>query len=151
MQCHCVHQEELDRQEQLISQLTSERDDLSSTLLLLQSELRTSNSELESANTKYDTLRSRIQISAQENLHHEREVRDLQNQLEQTRLERDEWKRSCERETAVVEEVRVECLEIRRELEMVRSEEESTVERLEKEREKARNLQSVLQDFQAGE
>jgi len=71
--------------------------------------------------------------------------------LEQTRLERDEWKRSCERETAVVEEVRVECLEIRRELEMVRSEEESTVERLEKEREKARNLQSVLQDFQAGE
>jgi len=71
--------------------------------------------------------------------------------LEQTRLERDEWKRSCERETAVVEEVRVECLEIRRELEMVRGEEESTVERLEKEREKARNLQSVLQDFQAGE
>ena len=50
-----------------------------------------------------------------------------------------------------MEEVRVECGEIRRELEMVRGEEESTVERLEKEREKARNLQSVLQDFQAGE
>jgi len=71
--------------------------------------------------------------------------------LEQTRLDRDEWKRSCERESAIVEEARVECGEVRRELEVVRGEGEGAIEQLRREKEKARNLQSVLQDFQAGE
>ncbi|KAF5357234.1 hypothetical protein D9756_006642 [Leucocoprinus leucothites] len=141
--------EELDRQGQLIDQLTSERDDLSSTLTLLQTELETSHSELESTTSKYDALRSRMQVSAQESMHRERELRDLQNQLEQTRLDRDEWKRSCEKEKAVAEEVRVEYEEVRRTLEMLRGEEEGVVGELEREREKARNLQAVLQDFQA--
>ncbi|KXN92126.1 hypothetical protein AN958_09218 [Leucoagaricus sp. SymC.cos] len=141
--------EELDRQEQLISRLTSERDDLSSTLTLLQSELQTSNTELESITSKYDSVRTRMQVSAQESLYHEREVRDLQNQLEQTRLDKDEWKRSYEKEKAVVEELKVEIEEVRRESELLRGAEEGVVGELKKEREKARNLQDVLQDFQA--
>lgn len=49
-----------------------------------------------------------------------------------------------------MEEVRVECGEVRRELEMIRGEGEGAIEQLKREKEKARNLQSVLQDFQAG-
>lgn len=91
-----------------------------------------------------------MQVSAQETLHHEREVRDLQNQLEQTRLDRDEWKRSWEKERALSEELRTDVEEFRREAEVLRGEEEGIVGELEREKEKARNLQAVLQDFQAG-
>lgn len=91
-----------------------------------------------------------MQISSQENLAHERELRDLQNQLEQTKLDRDEWKRSCEKERAVVEELKSEVEECKREVELLKGVEGALGEELEKEREKARNLQAVLQDFQAG-
>lgn len=50
-----------------------------------------------------------------------------------------------------MEEVRVEFEEVGRELEMVRGEGEGAIEQLKREKEKASNLQSVLQDFQAGE
>ncbi|KAF9450621.1 hypothetical protein P691DRAFT_455038 [Macrolepiota fuliginosa MF-IS2] len=141
--------EELDRQEQLIQQLTAERDDLAKTIDILQHELEDSNNELSDANSKYDSVRSKSQILAQETLQHERDVRDLQNQLEQCRLDRDEWKRSSEKERAVVDEMRAEFDGLRRETEILKGGEEAVEEALEKEREKVRNLQSVLQDFQA--
>ncbi|KAJ3555612.1 hypothetical protein NP233_g12167 [Leucocoprinus birnbaumii] len=122
--------EELDRQEQLISQLTTERSDLSSTLSLLQSELTTTSTELSSLQSKYDSLRAKMSVNTQETMHNERQVRDLQNQLEETKLDRDEWVRRCEEEKVV------------REREGLEGE-------LEREREKARNLGVVLQDFQA--
>lgn len=95
-------------------------------------------------------MRNRMQDIAQETLQHERDVRDLQNQLEQVRLDRDEWKRSAEKEKAVVEDLTTELDEVRRELDVVKGGEEVIHEELDKEREKARNLQAVLQDFQAG-
>jgi chromosome segregation ATPase len=91
-----------------------------------------------------------MQVSAQDSMHHEREVRELQNQLEQTRLDRDEWKRSYEKERALGEEMEVEVEEMRREIGLLKGAEEGVVGELEREREKARNLQGVLQDFQAG-
>ena len=82
---------------------------------MLQQEFETSQSEVEDTNAKYTNLRNRMQDIAQETLAHEREVRDLQNQLEQCRLDRDEWKRSAEKEKALVAETRAEvdhCLQI---------------------------------------
>ncbi|KAJ3564779.1 hypothetical protein NP233_g8067 [Leucocoprinus birnbaumii] len=141
--------EELDRQEQLISQLTSERSDLSSTLSLLQSELTTTSTELSSLQSKYDSLRAKMSVNTQETMHSERQVRDLQNQLEETKLDRDEWVRRCEEEKVVSEEARGECESLRREVEVLRGEREGLEGELEREREKARNLGVVLQDFQA--
>lgn len=117
---------------------------------MLQQELETSQGEVEETNAKYTNLRNRMQDVAQETLAHEREVRDLQNQLEQCRLDRDEWKRSAEKEKALVAEIRAEAEEMRRDIDIVKGGEDAISEELGKEREKARNLQSVLQDFQAG-
>ena len=47
-------------------------------------------------------------------------------------------------------ELRSEVEELRRESEVLRGEEEGVAEELEGERERVRNLQAVLQDFQAG-
>lgn len=91
-----------------------------------------------------------MQFAAHESLQHERDVRDLQHQLEQLKLDRDECSRAAETEKALVDDLKSQLDEARRDLDLVKGGEDAVNEALHREREKSRNLQAVLQDFQTG-
>ena len=81
----------------------------------------------------------------------QRELHELRSELEQCRFERDEWERAVLEERVAVENVRVESVNLRRDLELERQAREYEAELCEREKERAANLQSVLEDFQASE
>ncbi|PPQ81925.1 hypothetical protein CVT25_013773 [Psilocybe cyanescens] len=142
--------EELDRREQLVQQLTAEKDDLNTTVETLKQELMTSHEEAERASSKLDAMRTRVlQENAQESIQREKELRETQMELERCRMERDEWERSALQEQAISEDARSTVEALRRELELEAAARARDTAELEREREKADNLQSVLQDFQA--
>ncbi|KAF8069173.1 hypothetical protein FPV67DRAFT_1607506 [Lyophyllum atratum] len=142
--------EELDRREHLVQQLTAQNDDLSLTLETLKHELISSHSESSRLATELDTMRHRaLQENAQETLLRERELRDTQTELERCRMEREEWERTALQEGAVVDDLKSAVEMYKREVDLEREAREKEMVELEAEREKAGNLQSVLQDFQA--
>ncbi|KAF8879649.1 hypothetical protein CPB84DRAFT_1793144 [Gymnopilus junonius] len=142
--------EELDRREQIVQQLTAEKEDLTATVETLKSELIASHEEAERASSKLDAMRTRVlQENAQENIQRERELRETQMELERCRMERDEWERSALQEQVASEEARSAAEALRRELEMEKAVRSRDLAELEKEKEKTFNLQSVLQDFQS--
>lgn len=128
-----------------------ERDDLNATIDTLKTELIASHQEMERASNQLDAMRSQVlNESAQESLQRERELRETQMELERCRIERGEWERSALQEQTVTEELRFTVEELRRELELMTAAGTSDAKELEQEKEKSENLQSVLQDFQAG-
>ncbi|GBE88717.1 hypothetical protein BKA93DRAFT_152707 [Sparassis latifolia] len=142
--------EELDRQEQLVQQLTAEKEDLAATVETLTSELIASNEESERASKELETMRSRALLeNAQEVSMRERELRELQSELEQCRIERDEWEQKAMEEHISADEARTTAETLRRELEAEHHDRERDVAQLAAERERSSNLQSVLEDFQA--
>ncbi|KAH9478418.1 GRIP domain-containing protein [Psilocybe cubensis] len=142
--------EELDRREQLVQQLTAEKEDLTATVETLKQELLVSHEEVERASSKLDAMRTRVlQENAQESIQREKELRDTQLELEQCRMERDEWERSALQAQAISEDARSTVEALRRELELETAARARDMAELEREREKADNLQSVLQDFQS--
>ena len=80
----------------------------------------------------------------------ERELRETQSELERCRIERDEWERALMQERVVLNEARVSIDALSRDFEIEQETRRRDVEALEMERERATNLQSVLEDFQAG-
>ncbi|PIL23079.1 hypothetical protein GSI_14387 [Ganoderma sinense ZZ0214-1] len=141
--------EELDRQEQLVQQLTAQNDDLAATVETLQSELIASNEEAEWASRELETMRSRaLHDSSQETFLRERELRELQAELEQCRIERDEWEQKALQEHIEADEARTTVDSLRRDVEIERDSRRHAETNLEVEREKCVNLQSVLEDFQ---
>lgn len=135
-----------------MQQLTAEKDDLNTTVETLKQELMTSHEEAERASSKLDAMRTRVlQENAQESIQREKELRETQMELERCRMERDEWERSALQEQAISEDARSTVEALRRELELEAAARARDTAELEREREKADNLQSVLQDFQAGE
>ncbi|CAA7268242.1 unnamed protein product [Cyclocybe aegerita] len=142
--------EELDRREQLVQQLTAEKEDLAATVETMKSELIASHEEAERASSKLDAMRSRVlQESAHETLQRENELRETQLELERCRMERDEWERSALQEQTVSEDLRTTLEVLRRDLELESAARKREAGELEREREKTTNLESVLQDFQA--
>ncbi|KAI0631327.1 hypothetical protein C8Q77DRAFT_200708 [Trametes polyzona] len=142
--------EELDRQEQLVQQLTVQNEDLAATVETLKAELIASNEEAERASKELEAMRSRaLQDSAQESYLRERELRELQAELEQCRIERDEWEQKALQEHIAADEARTTADALRRDLEAEREARQRAEGGLEVEREKSTNLQSVLEDFQA--
>ncbi|KAF5369005.1 hypothetical protein D9758_002861 [Tetrapyrgos nigripes] len=141
--------EELDRREQLIQQLTAQNDDLSSTVETLKEELILSHEEAERSANELDTLRNRaLQENAQETLMRERELREAQTELERCRMERDEWERMALQEKALLDDARSSLETMKRDLELEKESKERLAEERDNEKERADNLQSVLQDFQ---
>ncbi|KAI0716887.1 hypothetical protein C8Q76DRAFT_617212 [Earliella scabrosa] len=141
--------EELDRQEQLVQQLTAQNEDLAATVETLKSELIASNEEAERASRELETMRSRaLHDSSQETFLRERELRELQAELEQCRIERDEWEQKALQEHISADEARTTVDALRRDLEVERDARQRAETNLEVEREKSGNLQSVLEDFQ---
>ncbi len=135
-----------------MQQLTAQNDDLNSTVDTLKEELITSHEEAERTSNELDNLRNRaFQENAQESLLRERELRETQTELERCRIERDEWERVALQDKAMSDEYNTTMETLRRELELERGAREREAQELETEREKSDNLQSVLQDFQAGQ
>lgn len=142
--------EELDRREQMIQALSTQVEDLTATVDTLKEELISSHEEAERATRELDDLRARsLQESSQESFHRERELRECQLELEKARTEKDEWERLAMHEKALSEDARTTADELRRDLEMEREARKRDEGLLAAEQEKAANLQSVLQDFQA--
>ncbi|EIW54941.1 uncharacterized protein TRAVEDRAFT_73976 [Trametes versicolor FP-101664 SS1] len=142
--------EELDRQEQLVQQLTVQNEDFAVTVETLKAELIASNEEAERASKELEVMRSRaLQDSAQESYLRERELRELQAELEQCRIERDEWEQKAMQEHISADEARTTADILRRDLEAEREARQRAEGAFEMEREKSNNLQSVLEDFQA--
>ncbi|TFK86568.1 hypothetical protein K466DRAFT_523981 [Polyporus arcularius HHB13444] len=142
--------EELDRREQLVQQLSVQNEDLAATVETLKSELIASNEEAERASRELETLRSRaLHDSSQETFLRERELRELQAELEQCRIERDEWEQKALQEHVSADEARTAADTLRRDLEVERDARQRAEMDLAVEREKCGNLQSVLEDFQA--
>jgi hypothetical protein len=134
-----------------LQQITAESDDLRQTVETLKSELISSNEEAERASRELEIMRSRaLQENAQDALMREKELRETQADLERCRLERDEWERALLQERVVGDELRTAYESIMRDLELEHEAREREADQLDVEREKANNLQSVLEDFQAG-
>lgn len=121
------------------------------TVETLKSELIASNAESERASLELEAMRSKaFQENAQEVFIRERELREMQTELEHVRIERDEWEQKALQEHIIADEARTALEATRRDLEIEREAREREASALLTEREKAENLQSVLEDFQAG-
>jgi hypothetical protein len=118
----------------------------------LKQELIVSHEEAERSTSELDALRTRaFQESEKESLRRERELREVQNELERCRLERDEWERVALQERVVADEAKTAVDMYKRDLDLEREGRAREAGELELEREKSTNLQSVLEDFQVGE
>ena len=136
----------------MIQQLTAEGEDLRSTVETLRAEFISSNDEAERATRELEALRTRsLHENAQESMLRERELRETQSELERCRMERDEWERALMQERVVLNEARVSIDGLSRDLDIEQESRRRDLLELEVERERASNLQSVLEDFQAGE
>ena len=133
-----------------MQQLSAQNEDLAATVETLKSELIASNEEAERASRELETMRSRaLHDSTQETFLRERELRELQAELEQCRIERDEWEQKALQEHISADEARSTADALRRDLELEREARQRAETDLAVEREKCGNLQSVLEDFQA--
>lgn len=134
-----------------MQQLTAQNEDLAATVETLKAELIASNEESERASRELEAMRNRaFQENAQEAFLRERELREAQTELEQTRIERDEWEHKALQEHIAADEAKTALDGARRELEVERDTRERESLALQAEKEKTNNLQSVLEDFQAG-
>lgn len=134
-----------------MQQLTAQNDDLSITVETLKQELIASHDETERISNELDTLRSRaLEESAQESLVRDRELREAQMELERCRMEREEWERIAMQEGAVVDDLKSGIETLKTDLELEREARDRYSLQVQSEREKSHNLESVLQDFQAG-
>ncbi|KAG8904852.1 hypothetical protein FRB99_001058 [Tulasnella sp. 403] len=142
--------EELDRREQLVQQLTAQNDELAETVATLKNELVLASNESQKLSDELSVMRNKaVEDSAHEASIRERQILELQKELEMCRTERDEWESTAQQESVAADEVRTLLATVRRDLEMEQAEREKDARDLEMEREKSANLQSVLEDFQA--
>jgi hypothetical protein len=135
-----------------VQQLQAQNDDLEATAEALRAELALAEGDIARAARDADALRGRaLEEGAFEAAQRQRELREALAELERTRVERDEWESSALRERVVTDEARAVLESARRELAAEREAAQRAVAERDAERENARNLQSVLEDFQAGE
>lgn len=131
--------------------LTAETEDLAGTVDTLKSELVLSNAEAERLSRELAALRTRALTHDTHEAHaRERALHEAHAELERSRLECDEWAHSAEQERVLKEEAREIADAARRELDLERDARMALERELGTDKEKAANLQSVLEDFQAG-
>lgn len=110
-----------------------------------------SNAEADRSSLELEALRAKLfQDSAQEVALRERELLELQNELEKCRIERDETEQALMQEKVALDTVKSELNEVRKELLKESEIRMKVASDLEKERERGSNLQMVLEDFQTG-
>lgn len=120
---------------------------MNSTIATLNAELITSNDEAERVSRELDVLRNRAQEdNAYENSVRERDAAEL----ERIRVEKEEWERIAQEEGVRSEQLKAQVDALTRELEVEASEREAQAREVIREKKTSANLQSVLEDFQAG-
>jgi chromosome segregation ATPase len=144
---HAHPQEELDRREQHIAQLTAQNEDLLSTVEALQSEVLASNAESERASRELDAMRQEV---SGESLQREQALREARAELERTRTARDDWEAEAMAQRVRVDEARSTLEATYRELAGAKEASERDAAARDAEAERANNLQAVLEDFQSG-
>ena len=140
-------QEELDRREQLLAQLTTQNEDLLSTVEALQSEVLASNAESERASRELDAMRQEV---SGESLQREQALREARAELERARTARDDWEAEAMAQRVRVDEARSTLEVTYRELAGAREAGERDAAARDAEAQRANNLQAVLEDFQSG-
>lgn len=140
-------QEELDRREQQIAQLTAQSEDLLSTVEALQSEVLSSNAEAERTSRELDAMR---QEASGESLQREQVLQEARAELERTRSARDDWEAEAMAQRVRAEEARSTLDATYRELATAKEASERNATARDAEAERANNLQAVLEDFQSG-
>ncbi|GAA5836052.1 hypothetical protein JCM3766R1_001952 [Sporobolomyces carnicolor] len=145
--------DELDRREQEIADLRAANDDLAMTVETLKSELIQSNEDADAAHSELEQLRlhafdSEKQTNDEAN---ERDLllREVQEDLERVRMEREEWESEAMRERVRREEMQQLFGQIEMELATAKTERENLREERDREQESAANLHAVLEEFQA--
>ncbi|KAG8847165.1 hypothetical protein FRB91_012062 [Serendipita sp. 411] len=156
--------EELEQRETLIATLTSQNEDLQSTITSLHSELASTNTESERLTKELDSLRNSLrQQQLSSTVAHSTEVSSLtaeahslrdqvkegQELLERARLEKEEWEKILMEERVSSETLRGENRLLRKEAEAQGSMRRKFELELEDERQRAKNLETVLTEFEA--
>ncbi|PWN32293.1 uncharacterized protein FA14DRAFT_162463 [Meira miltonrushii] len=146
--------EELDRREQQIDTLNARIDGLSGSMKTLEGELVTSHEEVERLTKELDNTRSIQQQTAANSTDrkgNEMKLRELQEMAERYRIEAESWESACMEERAYREDVDLQLREAQRERDeaIAREQEQSTI--AQREMQTARELQQVLEEFQAAQ
>lgn len=146
--------EELDRREQQIDNLNVRIDELSGSMKTLEGELVTSHEEVERLTKELDNARAIQQQSTANSADRkgsEIRLRELQEMAERYRIEAESWESACMEERAYREEVDLQLREAQRERdEAVAREQEQSIN-AQREMQTARELQQVLEEFQAAQ
>ncbi|CUA68041.1 GRIP domain-containing protein C119,12 [Schizosaccharomyces pombe 972h-] [Rhizoctonia solani] len=151
--------EELDRREQLITQLTTTNDELSSTVDTLKQELNNSLEDASNLSRELSAFRQRaldttssadaeLEQMRMEAEHARRDLETTRRELEEERLDREELEREADQERVMAEELKAQLVVLRREVEQAAAQMARESEAIQREKEKSANLQSVLEDFQ---
>ncbi|GAA5971497.1 hypothetical protein JCM3765_007008 [Sporobolomyces pararoseus] len=145
--------DELDRREQEIADLRAANEDLSMTVETLKNELIQSNEDADAAHSELEQLRlhafdSEKQTNDEAN---ERDLllREVQEDLERVKIEREEWESEAMRERVRREEMQQIYGQLEMELATAKTERENLREERDREQESAANLHAVLEEFQA--
>ncbi|KAK9898918.1 hypothetical protein P389DRAFT_193931 [Cystobasidium minutum MCA 4210] len=145
--------EELDRKDQQIGSLQAENDDLQATIETLKSELIASNEEGDRLHTQVEQLRLRADDSAKNVLDEvagrEAQLREVTEDLERCRLEREDWENQAMKERVERERLETSLHAVGREFATIKLEKHQLKEERDREAEAAQNLHVVLEEFQA--
>jgi chromosome segregation ATPase len=134
--------------------LRAANEDFAMTIETLKSELIQSNEDADAAHSELEQLRlhafdSEKQTNDEAN---ERDLllRELQEDLERVKMEREEWESEAMRERVRREEMQQIFGQMEMELATAKTERENLREERDREQESAANLHAVLEEFQAG-
>lgn len=145
--------EELDRREAQIADLQASNDDLEQTIETLRAELIASNDEAERLHSSVEQLRLRAdegaRASVDEGAARELQLRELVEDLERARLEREDWENQALKERVERETLQTALNAAERELATLRLEKNTLRHERDREATSAANLHNVLEEFQA--
>ena len=145
-------QDELDRREQQITNLQSLNDDLQETVETLKNELIATNEDSERLHNQAEQLRQRAEDAAKTVLDdasaREVQLRDMTEDLERSRLEREDWENQAMKERVARESLETSLNTLEREVSQLRVEKRQLKDERDREAESASNLNMVLGEFQ---
>lgn len=144
----------MDLRAQQIAILQATNEDLNYTVETLRSELITSNEDLDHAQNELEASRHRAfdsqRQTSDEAMARESALRELQEDLESSKMDLEEWKGEAGRERVAREAHAQAHAVLERELLGLKSERDSLRSERDTHAESAANLHNVLEEFQAG-
>jgi chromosome segregation ATPase len=147
--------EELDRREQQIETLTARVEELQGTVETLKGELLASHQDVDRLTTDLDAARSLHQqqthSASSDRKGTEARLREVQEVAERFRIDAEGWESACMEERARRDEIDLEIQEARRERDEALAREQEQTRIAARETDTARELQQVLEEFQAAQ